>query len=537
MTTNAQPQQLPVLVVGAGPAGLATAIGLARNGVSSMIVERHPGTSIFPKASGISTRTMEILRSWGLEEAMREQSQHVQPLMSVRPTLTGPQLAAVQLGFPTDEQALAVSPTRTALVPQDRLEPVLLDHARKLGVEVRFGTELVSLEQDSTGVTAVVCSVGDGTCSTVRASYVVGADGTRSTVRDLLGIETHGPSDLGDYATVLFRADLWSLLGEERFGLYQLEGPVPGVLVPTGRDDRWVLGMPWDPRSESFADYTVERCIGLIRAATGLPELEIEVLARMPIEFVAQAADRVRAGHTFLIGDAAHRMPPFGGRGLNTAVADAFGLSWKLAWVLRGWADPMLLDTYAQEREPVGRHNLGLAASRSEGGTPDGLTEDLGYVYRSAAIDAGDAADEPTPSHLFPTVATPGARLPHAMLRGPEGTLSTHDLIGQGLTLITGPGGAAWLDAATQVAAGTPFPISGHVVGADLDSADGRFCERFGLGSDGAVLVRPDGHIAWRREAGATTDHVRELRRAVELARCAGASSVAALLNAPAVAA
>jgi putative polyketide hydroxylase len=537
MPTNEQPREFPVLVVGAGPAGLATAIGLGRHGVSSLIVERHPGTSIFPKASGISTRTMEILRSWGLEQAIREHSQDVQPLMSIRPTLTGPELAAVQAGFPTDEQALAVSPTRMALVPQDRLEPVLLQHARELGVEVRFGTELVSLEQDSTGVTAVVCSVTDGTCSTVRASYVVGADGTRSTVRDLLGIEASGPSDLGDYATVLFRADLWSLLGEDRFGLYQLNGPVQGVLVPTGRDDRWVLGMQWDPRRESFADYTVERCIKLIRAASGVPDLEVEVLARMPSEFVAQAADRVRAERTFLIGDAAHRMPPFGGRGLNTAVADAFGLSWKLAWVLRGWADPALLDTYAEEREPVGRHNLSLAAERSQGGTPDGLTEDMGYVYRSTAIDAGDAADEPVPRHLFPTVATPGARLPHASLRGPGGTISTHDLIGPGLTLITGPGGTAWLDAATKVAAETPYPISAHVVGADFDSADGLFCDRFGLGADGAVLVRPDGHIAWRREAGSTADHVGELRRAVDLARGAGAPAVAGPLNAPAVAA
>ena len=524
MTTTTQSQNVPVLVVGAGPAGLTTAIGLARQGVSSLIVERHPGTSIFPKASGISTRTMEIFRSWGLEEALREDGQDVQALMSIRPTLAGPQLAVVQLGFPTDEQALAVSPTRMALIPQDRLEPMLLDHARELGVEVRFGTELMSLEQDSSGVTAVVCSVTDGTCSTVRAAYAVGADGTRSTVRDLLGIEAHGPSDLGDYATVLFRANLWSLVGEERYGLYQVEGPVPGVLVPSGTDDRWVLGMQWDPRSESFADYTPERCIELIRAATGVPDLEVEVLARMPIEFVAQAADRVRDGRVFLIGDAAHRMPPFGGRGLNTAVADAFGLSWKLAWVLRGWADAALLDTYAEEREPVGRHNLGLAAQRSQGGTPDGLTEDMGYVYRSAAIDAGDSGDEPAPSHLFPTVATPGARLPHAMLRGPEGTMSTHDLIGQGLTLITGPGGDPWLDAVTNVAAGTPFPISAHVVGADFDSADGMFCERFGLGSDGAVLVRPDGHIAWRREAGAVVDLTAELRSAVAVATGCGES-------------
>ena len=507
----------PVLVVGAGPAGLATAIGLARQGVRSLLIERHPGTSIFPKASGISTRTMEIVRSWGLEEAMREHSQDMQPFMSVRPTLTGPQLAVLQLGFPSDEQALAVSPTRTALVPQDHLEPILLDHALELGVEVRFGTELVSLEQDSTGVTAVVCSVADGTCSTVRASYVVGADGTRSTVRDLLGIETHGPDDLGDYATVLFRADLWPLLGEERFGLYQLNGPVPGVLVPTGRDDRWVLGMQWDPRSESFADYTPERCIALIRAATGVPDLDVELIARMPIEFVAQAADRVRAGRTFLVGDAAHRMPPFGGRGLNTAVADAFGLSWKLAWVLRGWADPALLDTHVEEREPVGRHNLSLARERSEGGTPDGLTEDMGYVYRSAAIDAADAGTEPAPSHLFPTVATPGSRMPHAWLDGPGGRISTLDLVGPGLTLLTGPDGEAWLGAASVVASGVAYPLDAYSIGGELDSRDGDFCDRFGLGADGVVLVRPDGHIAWRREAGSVADHAAALADAMAI--------------------
>jgi putative polyketide hydroxylase len=534
---STQTSNVPVLVVGGGPAGLATAIGLARHGVRSMLVERHPGTSIFPKASGISTRTMEIVRSWGLEPAAREHSLEMQPFMSVRPTLTAPQLAMVPLGFPTIEQAGTVSPTRPALIPQDRLEPVLLEHAVELGVDVRFSTELVSLEENENGVTAVVRSVDDGTATTVRAEYVVGADGTRSTVRDLLGIDAHGPTDLGDYVTVLFRAELYSKLAALPFGLYQLAGPVPGVLVPTGPDDRWVLGMQWNPNEESFADFTAERCIALIRAATGVPDLDIELIATMPIEFVAQAADRVRAGRTFLVGDAAHRMPPFGGRGLNTAVADAFGLSWKLAWVLRGWADPGLLDTHVEEREPVGRHNLSLARERSEGGTPDGLTEDMGYVYRSAAIDTADAGTEPSPSHLFPTVATPGARMPHAWIEGPSGRISTLDLVGPGLTLLTGPGGDAWLAAASVVAAEIPVPLDAYSVGTELDSRDGVFCERFGLGSDGAVLIRPDGHIAWRREAGSTADYLGELCRAVDLVRGADARGLAGAINAPAVAA
>ena len=505
----------PVLIVGAGPAGLATAIGLARHGVRSMLVERHPGTSIFPKASGISTRTMEIVRSWGLEPAVRETSLDIQPFMSVRPTLTGPQLGMAPLGFPTAEQAGEVSPTQPALIPQDRLEPVLLEHATELGVDVRFSTELVSLDQDADGVTATICSVDGGTCTNVRADYLVGADGTRSTVRELLGIEAHGPTDLGDYVTILFRAELYSKLNELPFGLYQLAGPVPGVLVPTGPDDRWVLGLQWNPKEEPFEDYTSERCISLIRAATGVPDLEVELIATMPIEFVAQAAERIRADRTFLIGDAAHRMPPFGGRGLNTAVADAFGLSWKLAWVLRGWSDPALLDAHVEEREPVGRHNLALAAQRSEGGTPDGFTEDMGYVYRSTAIDTVDVAGEAAPSHLFPTVATPGARMPHAWLEGPDGRISTLDLVGPGLTLISGPAGDAWSCAASSIASDLPFALDAHLVGAELDSRYDVFCERFGLGGDGAVLVRPDGHIAWRREAGSVTDHVAALADAV----------------------
>jgi 2-polyprenyl-6-methoxyphenol hydroxylase-like FAD-dependent oxidoreductase len=495
------------------------AIELARNGVGSLVVEKHPGTSTFPKASGISTRSMELFRSWGLENAIRANSLEAEPFMSVRPTLREDRGIAAPLGFPTAAQALAVSPTRPAISPQDHVEPVLLAHARSFpGVDVRFGTELVEFDQDATGVTATICDRAAGRSSVVRARYLVGADGTRSAVRTALGIAAHGPDDLGEYMSVLFRADLWSGLLAPRFGLYQLDGPVPGVFVPAGPDDRWVLGMPWDPRAEDAASWTAERCIDLVRSASGIPDLDVEILAAMPISFVAQAAERARELNAFLVGDAAHRMPPMGGRGMNTAIADSVGLGWKLAWVLRGWAGPSLLDTYESERGPVGRYNLALA-SRQAPGTPDGLVEDLGYVYRSAAIEAIDAGGENAPTHLFPTVATPGARLPHAWLAGPSGRLSTLDLVAPQLTLLTGPQGQAWLAAAERWAADTTLPIAAHVVGADLDSLDGAFCERFGLGADGAILVRPDGHIAWRREAGTVVDHAAELGAAIDLVR------------------
>ena len=512
------PLNVPVLVVGAGPAGLATTIGLGRHGVGSMLIERHPSTSIFPKASGISTRTMEIMRSWGLEPAVRAQSLAALPFAPIRETLMSPDLATVPLNFPTDEQALAVSPTRPSITPQDRIEPIMVDRARSLpGVDLRFNTELVTLDQDADGVTAIVRSTLDGTTYPVRAAYVVAADGTRSTARDLLGIETRGPSDLGEFVVMLFRADLWSHLPQPWYGLYELTGPVTSVLVPTGGDDRWVLGKRWDPRSETFASYTPERCIELIRQATGMPRLDVDLIATMPLQFVAHAADRVRDGRAFLIGDAAHRMPPFGGRGLNTAIADAFGLSWKLAWVLRGWADPALLDSHAAEREPVGRHNLALAASQRDAATPDGLIEDLGYVYRSAVIDGG-TDDEAALDYAFPAIATPGARLPHAWLDGPQGRISTHDLVGPGFTLITGSGGSGWVDAVQAIEADVPMQLSGHVVGGGSLHGNTVFDERFDLGGDGAVLVRPDGHIAWRREAGSIKDFEAELRSAIGMA-------------------
>jgi len=510
--------EVPVLVVGAGPAGLAMAAELARHDVGSLVIERHPGTSVFPKASGISTRSMEHFRAWGLEDAIRAHSLDALPFMSVRSTLVEDRGIEVPLGFPTNEQALAVSPTRPAVSPQDHVEPVLLAHVRRQrGVEVRFSTELVEIEQDADRVRATIRDVTSGEVSVVSARYLIGADGTRSSVRSLLGIATHGPDNLGAFLSVLFRADLWPSLGERRFGLYQLDGPVPGVFVPSGPDDRWVFGMPFDPRGGATDSFSDERCIELIRSAAGLPGPDVEVLARMPITFTAQAAERLRVGRAFLVGDAAHRMPPMGGRGMNSAIADAAGLAWKVAWVVRGWAGEALLDTYEAERGPVGRHNLELAAQQGGNGTPDGLTEDLGYVYRSAAIDATDD-DAGVAGYLFPTVAAPGARMPHAWLTGSSRIESTLDLVGPGLTLLTGAGGGRWLDAIDSLRGQTPIPMAAYAIGTELVDRDGTFEERFGLGADGAVLVRPDGHIAWRVEAGSVDDPLGALRAAVELA-------------------
>ena len=523
-TTDATPDTTAVLIVGAGPAGLVTAIGLAHHGVRSIVIERHASTSIFPRATGVSTRSMEIFRGWGIDDAVRQGGWHVIPRQATVRSLADPDPVEGALGFPDEADAARVSPTIAAVSPQDHLEPVLVDHYRSLGLgEVRFSTELVSFEQDADGVTAVVRDRVSSDLRVVRSRYLVGADGHRSSVRQALGIPMEGPDDLGQYLSILFRADLRSVLGDAVYGLYMIEGEgtvdadrpagIPGrppagvpptVLVPSGADDRFVFAVPLPAGLDDAAIeamFPLERCLAMIRAATGMPALDVEVIARNAFAFSAQVAARVRDGRAFLVGDAAHRMTPRGGRGMNTAIADAFDLSWKLAWVSRGLADDGLLDSHAAERGPIGRRNVALSMVPGGGGTDDGLAEDLGSVVRSAVIvaeapedgiDAGAVLS--SAAGPFQPDARPGARAPHVWLTAGPARVSTLDLFGRGLVLLTAGASGAWRPAVA--AAGVP--VSVHAVGAGLGDADGAFASTYGLEPGGAVLVRPDGVVAWR---------------------------------------
>jgi putative polyketide hydroxylase len=524
--------QTPVLVIGAGPAGLVTSLTLAHHGVQSLLVEQHPGTSIHPRATGVSTRTMEILRGLGVEAAVRAASVEVQPMMHISPTLTGPTVRVVPLGFPTADEAAAVSPTSPVISPQDKVEPVLVARLRELGMtDLRFGTELVSFEQDAHGVTARIRDVASGEATRVEARYIVGADGGRSRVREALGIEPVGPTGLEHHASFLFRSPgLLARLGERRFGLYMVGGPAmaSGVLLPMDRDDRWVYAAMGPQPVLASLLASPEAAVGAIRAAVGVPGLEVELLVSMPLEFAAQLAPTWRAGRAFLAGDAAHRMPPIGGRGMNTAIADAANLGWKLAWVVSGHARDALLDTYEAERLPVARRNLSMSLARypeqaaasgfevdlPDGvppeGTPDGLLEDLGYRYGSSATTLD--GDDPAPGNGG---GLAGARAPHAWVQAGGTTVSTIDLAAGELRLITAGDACGWRRSAGALSAGRhllrglaslvqsagPDPLPPLVVlsiGTDLADDDGSVAAAFGIASGGAVLIRPDGHVAAR---------------------------------------
>src|SRR5919109_1110843 len=401
--------EVDVLVVGAGPAGLTAAATLRRYGVDVLVLERKARLSAHPRATVVSTRSMELLRSWELEDEIRAGGMSdVEWLGLVTETLASTDRGeAVTLGLPTKEQAAVLRPTAPLCTPQDHTEAVLLAYARSLGAEVEFGREVLRVDVADEGAEALVRD-GDR-IRVLGARYVIGADGARSVVRSALGIEMSGPGAVEPLSvSAAFSAPLWDLVGEPRYGLYPIVHPeVSSAFVPSGRGDEWVFGVAAD-LMERPDEAELAR---LIRIAAGDPHLEPRIHRITTFNFAAGIADRFAERSAFLLGDAAHRVTPRGGTGMNTAIADGHDLGWKLGWVLNGWAGEDLLDTYEAERPPVASHNL--ERSIDERGS-----------YR-------DTIDE---IHV-----DLGGRIAHLWVQTEDGRMSTLDLVGDGMTLFTGP--------------------------------------------------------------------------------------------------
>ncbi|HYQ62151.1 FAD-dependent monooxygenase [Actinophytocola sp.] len=496
-------ERTPVLVVGAGLAGLSAAMFLGVHGVRALVVERHPTTSIYPKARGQFPHTMEALRVAGVDRRMTEAG----PLESgfrivVAESVTG--RVHKDLVIETGPDFSDLSPAGWANTSQERAEPVLLARARELGADVRFRTELVSFTQNDFEVQAVLRDEAGE--HEVRADYLIAADGHRSPVRQALGIGTHGRGDLGRAAGIVFEADL----GVRGFALYYLRNAgLPGgagVVVSTDEPNRYALSVGYRE------DITDPEWISMIRTATGVPTLNplLVTEGRATGYTSVRVADRFSSGRVHLIGDAVRVMPPTGGFGGNTAILDGYYLAWKLAMVLTGEAGPALLDSHDPERRPyadilveqqyaafVQRMRSDLADGTLAAPLEPASTLFFGYRHLSSAVameptDDGAALENPEQ----PT-GRPGSRAPHVALRRDDEPVSTRELFGHNFVLLAGPAADGWMVAAERL----DLLVDAYRVGEDLEDPEGSFTKRYGITDEGAVLIRPDGFVAWRAEA------------------------------------
>jgi 2-polyprenyl-6-methoxyphenol hydroxylase-like FAD-dependent oxidoreductase len=334
---------------------------------------------------------MELLRLWNLEQQLRRGAVEVEWLMLTAPTLSeAASGATVDVGFPTNATSALISPTRPAAVPQHHLESVLLDQLRELpAATVQTGVALEDLVKLERGVEIALRDLASGELHRVTARYLVAADGVNSLTRRLLGIGTvaTGDSAADQAVSIVFRAPLWSRLGHHRYGIYSVEPPNAASFLPAGAGDRWTYALFGD---HSVGDEPRAQLIQRIRASAGFPDLPVVIESIYRFSFGTAIADRFRDGRIFLAGDAAHRVTPRGGTGLNAAIADGFDLGWKLSWVLRGWSTETLLDTYEQERRPVIEHNLVRSQDPqgSRRSARDEVTRDLGGRVTHHWLDA-----------------------------------------------------------------------------------------------------------------------------------------------------
>jgi len=502
----------PVLVVGGGVVGLSAALFLARQGVSSVLVERHPGTSIHPRAWGWYPRTLELFRAAGLEdEVLAAAAGFADHRLNAKvESLTGREVHSTLL--PAAEDLSEVTPSRQISLGQDRLEPLVRRAAERNGARLLFNTEAVDLTQDGDGVTVELEERETGARRTVRARYVIAADGARGRLRDMLGVPAHGRGVFRHQVSILFRAPLAQALGGRRFSICQIENPQVSAIL--GHDDSLTEGtliVTYRPEAgESAADFTAERAVQLVRAAVGTPDLPVVIRDVLPWDMAALVAERYRAGRVFFAGDAAHVVPPIGGYGANTGVQDAHNLAWKIAAVLAGQAGPDLLDTYQDERLPVARETVeqaglrlavraGFATAQQKEQTLDTLAVSLGYRY--PGTDGPFFADPGT------RTGEVGTRAPHLWLDETR-TRSTLDLFGTGWTVLAGPQDTGWADAARAVAGELAVPLTAHVMPGQ------QWARKYGVTAQGAVLVRPDGFVAFRWPAD-VPEQVKELTAAL----------------------
>ncbi|MDE2374005.1 MAG: FAD-dependent monooxygenase [Hyphomicrobiales bacterium] len=511
----------PVLIAGGGLVGLSMAMFLAEYGVRSLAIERLRNVLPLPRAAFFHMRTIELFRSCGIEAEVRAQSEkEFTPEGAVVAVdyLAGKQIAAFISSL--NEGVDALSPCRRLFVTQPGLEPILRRRAEKAGAKVVDGLEVVGVEQDSDSVTVIAKDVDSGNERRLTGQYLLGADGAHSRVRDAMNIPFEGRGVFSNSITIYFHADLAKFVDGRGYSVIYVNNPALTGFFRLDKDSQTgffvvnTVGDTSKPEAgNAAADVSDARLAELVRIGIGVPDypLKIDGVARW--RSVSDVARHYQAGRVFIAGDAAHVMPPNGGFGGNTGVHDAHNLAWKIALVLKGLAGPDLLATYEQERRPPGKFTVEQAYTRyvTRSATYLGAKDfeppandfniELGYLYRSPAVVSEDdnAAIHADPRETF---GRPGSRAPHVWIEKAGKRISTLDLFGKGFVLLAAPDGGAWAAAAGDAGKGAGVGLEAYTFGSNLRDPDNRFAEAYGLTAKGAVLVRPDGFVAWRAKSG-----------------------------------
>jgi 2,4-dichlorophenol 6-monooxygenase len=576
-----------VLIVGGGGAGLTASMLLSKLGVDTLLVSALPTTSVLPKAHLLNQRSMEILDDAGVADAIYE-------IGTPRRHMAKTGFYAGFAGWPDAGRTLgiidswggggsdldweAASPKCSANLPQIRLEPLMKAHAESLAPDmVRFGHEVISLTQDSEGVTLVVRERESGREYEVRSRYVFACDGGRF-VGPSLDVQYEGLREAGSVVSIHMSADLSQWARDPEVLIRWIWLPhmsKMATLVPMGptnwgpSTEEWVFHLSYtdeDPRKLSDDEVEAD-----MRRALGIGEHPVQIHMITRWELMGVVASKLRVDNVFILGDAAHRHPPTGGLGLTSATQDVHNLCWKVAHVLSGTAGEGLLASYEPERRPSVQWNVDNSltsalnhivigdtlelvdptqppevawakVARMWGSDPADddyrervrcaiasqtqefrkLNVEYGYVYDSDAIvpDGSDPAPNPDPTRIYVPSTRPGSPLPHAWVTGRDGCrVSTLDLVRPGrFVVIASPGSSAWIDAARSVAARYDLPLDaltiGHLAGDYLD-LECSWLRHRGIDDDGAILVRPDRFVAWRSRSGSPTCED-DLRRALE---------------------
>lgn len=497
-----------VMIIGGGPVGLSAAIALAFQGIQTILIEKHPTTTHHPKARGVNGRSMEIFRSWGLKKHMKHyQMPHEAHRFTWMEDFQGKEITRVQATVDYSPY----SPTENALIAQDDVEQELFKKAQGLSlIDLRFNTEMIHTTQNDQEVSVEILNKDTSQKEKLTAQYLIAADGANSSLRNLFNIQMEGTDNLGLFCNIYCEMNLSKYVEHRPSAAFMFTRPdVRGTFLMSKKGQRkWLMGVRLgsnpDLTKESFTD---EFCVDYVNHVINDPEVKVHFINKAFWTMAALIAKDYRVGRIFFVGDAAHRLPPTGGFGMNTGIQDVHNLAWKLAMVLKGQADDSLLDTYFTERVQIARANTAYsihnakrfetifaALARNDLVSFEEALKDQTHHINNILLDLGFVyGSEYQTEETYKPSGRIGARAPHCWLLRNNQQSSTLDLYGNQFVLVCAPEAFHWQETFRQ------FPCKIITIGKQgsyLDQNDD-FLKNYEISPQGAVLVRPDGHIAW----------------------------------------